>query len=337
MVIYLPILVSDHSPIILETVPKKEKRKRGIKLESCSVSIQGSPMFQCARKISPVRMEMFKWSRDYCHKHKLIWEDLVEDMTKVQLQLQDSEQAKQKDLTMKVEKMDEARVKLEFWKQRYKGKWLTHGDSGTKFLFRHVKSRQRRNEILMLQEELGNWHSSQDSIKVIFKNHFEIIYKADSNTSFPSWNQPHHLTSSLPILNDSNHAQLNVPITEEDVSKAVHQLGSLKAPGPDGVPALFYETAWATVQKDITKAILHFFEKDYLLKSWNATRIALILKVNRPETPPHFRLISLCNVVYKIISKILVNRLKPILPDLVSQNQNAFIASRIIGDNLLTS
>uniref|UniRef100_A0A803MVI0 Uncharacterized protein n=1 Tax=Chenopodium quinoa TaxID=63459 RepID=A0A803MVI0_CHEQI len=183
MVIHLPILVSDHSTIILETDPKKEKRKRGIKLESWSLYFR-----------------------------------------------EDTEQAKQKDLTMKEEKMNEARVKLEFWKQRYNRKWLTHGDSGTKFLFRHVKSRQRRNEILMLQDELGNWHSSQDSIKVIFKNHFERIYKADYNTSFPSWNQPHHLTSSLPILNDSHHDQLNVPIMEEDLSKAVHQLGSLKAP-----------------------------------------------------------------------------------------------------------
>ena len=86
---------------------------------------------------------------------------------------------------------------------------------------------------------------------------------------------------------------------------------------------------------DITQAVLSCMNYGSLLKSINNTFITLILKVKNPERVSEFRPISLCDVIYKIISKVLANRLKPILNDIISESQSAFIADRLITDNVL--
>lgn len=72
-----------------------------------------------------------------------------------------------------------------------------------------------------------------------------------------------------------------------------------------------------------------------MLKEVNHTNIVLISKVDNPRKMSQFRLISLCNVVYKIILKVLTNRLKRVLPKVISPNQSAFVAGRQIFDNSL--
>ena len=116
---------------------------------------------------------------------------------------------------------------------------------------------------------------------------------------------------------------------------AVFQLGAHKAPGPDGIPAFFFQEYWAVVKQDIFKATQAFLHLGSLLKALNKTFITLIPKVSVPKEVTLFRPINLCNVTYKIITKIMVNRLKPLMNSLISPFQNVFIQGRNISDNIL--
>ena len=98
---------------------------------------------------------------------------------------------------------------------------------------------------------------------------------------------------------------------------------------------LFYQTYWYDVGMDITQAVLSCLNSGSILKSINHTFITLIPKVKNPEKVSKFRPISLCNVIYKIVSKVTTNRLKPLLNKIISETQSAFIAERLITDNVL--
>jgi hypothetical protein len=93
---------------------------------------------------------------------------------------------------------------------------------------------------------------------------------------------------------------LIAPFTTEDVKKAVFSIGDLKAPGPDGLHALFYKKFWHLVGLDITQAVLKAINEKVIPAGWNETVVVLIPKVDNLEEVSQFRPISLCNVVYNL-------------------------------------
>ena len=108
---------------------------------------------------------------------------------------------------------------------------------------------------------------------------------------------------------------------------------TLKAPEPDGFPVLFYKKYWAIVGESITRVVTSFFQAGRMLAEVNNSFIVLIPKSQSLTSFNHYRPISLCNVVYKIITKLLVSRLRKILHKLISPTQAAFISGRWIAEN----
>lgn len=110
-------------------------------------------------------------------------------------------------------------------------------------------------------------------------------------------------------------------------------MSDLKAPRPDGYPVLFYKQLWPTIGEDVIKAVTSFFTIGFMPREVNCSLIMLIPKITNPSSTHHFKPISLCNVVYKIISKLLVAKLKPHLDKIISPAQSAFIPNRWIVEN----
>ncbi|CAN1181431.1 LINE-1 retrotransposable element ORF2 protein [Linum perenne] len=98
---------------------------------------------------------------------------------------------------------------------------------------------------------------------------------------------------------------------------------------------MFFKNSWEVVRVDLILAVQRFFEKCKLPKYVNSILLALIPKKFNAADMKDYRPISCCNVIYKVISKVLANRLSKVLPSIISPAQTAFIKGRYIGDGIL--
>ena len=107
-----------------------------------------------------------------------------------------------------------------------------------------------------------------------------------------------------------------------------------KAPGPDGYTSAFFKKSWSIVGEDFCSAVKDFFASGEILKQINHSTIALVPKSANANTAADYRPISCCNVTYKVISKLLAERLSHVLNDIISPSQNAFLGGRLMADNI---
>lgn len=110
-----------------------------------------------------------------------------------------------------------------------------------------------------------------------------------------------------------------------------------KAPRPDGMTLTFFQKNWLTVKKDLVQMTRNLFETGYVMEGINATNVVLIPKKKHPTTLKELRPIALCNVVMRIITKVIANRSKKVLEVVILDTQSAFLPGRLISDNIMIS
>jgi hypothetical protein len=208
--------------------------------------------------------------------------------------------------------------------------WLKEGDQNTNFFHRKATGRRRKNKITKLTDSNGSMTENEQDFLDIANNFFNDLYKEDPNVN------PTLLLDMVELaVSDEMNQNLTAEFTDEEIGDALFQIGPLKAPGPDGLPARFFQRNWGLLKEEVCIAIKLFFKDGVLPDNFNMTKIVLIPKTENASDLKEFRPISLCNVIYKIISKCMVNRLRPHLQNLISENQSAFIPGRLISDNAL--
>ncbi|GJX46034.1 RNA-directed DNA polymerase, eukaryota [Tanacetum coccineum] len=125
---------------------------------------------------------------------------------------------------------------------------------------------------------------------------------------------------------------LDAPFSREEIKRAVWDCGSDKAPGPDGFTFGFFKRFWEVIKEDVFVFVRSFQNRRVIPRGCNPSFIALIPKVNDPRFTSDFRPISLIGCQYKIIGKLLANRLATVIDSIVSPEQSAFIKGKHILD-----
>jgi hypothetical protein len=141
-----------------------------------------------------------------------------------------------------------------------------------------------------------------------------------------------------PILTQHQQELLCSEITSTKVKNALFGMDSAKAPGIDGFNVYFFKTTWNIIGDIVIATIGEFFRIGFMPRITNNTYVTLVPKVPNPTSIKNFRLIAFCcSVIYKIISKVITNRMQGVLSSIVYENQYAFVKGRVIFDNIMLS
>ncbi|XP_071728309.1 uncharacterized protein [Rutidosis leptorrhynchoides] len=224
--------------------------------------------------------------------------------------------------------MDKDKIKVNMMKQKARIRWTLEGDENTKFFHSLIRDRYNKCNIRGLNIN-GSWNESPDDIKREALDHFQKIF------SEPDMMRPSMEDFSYPSVSAEEAEALERPISEDEIHETILDCGSTKAPGPDGFNMKFFKKFWDIIKIELVDAIHWFWDKGEISRGCNASFVTLIPKRSNPEGLGDFRPISLIGSYYKIVAKILSNRLRKILPYLVSSEQSTFLKGHFILDGAL--
>lgn len=217
-----------------------------------------------------------------------------------------------------------------FWRQKSREQWLKSGDMNTKFFHNSVKGKKIQNKVLMLLDDANQEHFSEGSKGNIVVEYFRNLFMSSNPFDLQSLFQGFESRVS-PEMN----TRLTATVSTDEIKRVAFVVKGSSAPGEDGLTGVFYQKYWHIVGPALTTEIQLFFETANMSDGWNHTQLCLLPKVIKPTKMKDMRPISLCPVQYKIISKILCDRLKPLLPSIISDTQGAFVSGRLISDNII--
>ncbi|GAU41508.1 hypothetical protein TSUD_302460 [Trifolium subterraneum] len=216
------------------------------------------------------------------------------------------------------------------WFQKSREQWVKLGDKNSSFFHAQTIIRRKRNRIHKLQLPNGTWSSDSSILQHEAQNYFKNLFSSSQHNTSSSFNVGTH-----PTIDEDGRNSLSKPVTKEEVTAALNSMKPYKAPGPDGFQCIFFKQYWHLVGDDIFDLVKTAFHTGYFDPTISDTLISLIPKIDSPTTYRDFRPISLCNIVYKIITKVLVHRLRPILDSIIGPYQSSFLPGRGTSDNAI--
>ncbi|CAN1221817.1 LINE-1 retrotransposable element ORF2 protein [Linum grandiflorum] len=224
-----------------------------------------------------------------------------------------------------------------YWRQKCQNNWLHSGDRNTAFFHRATITRQHFNLLGPITDSAGLIHDSEESKLYHAMGYFQDLFTSQSHPHDNSNLSSLDFDVGVPRVTNPMNEMLIRPFSDRDIRKAVFSIGTSKSPGSDGFTAGFYQHFWPLIGPDICAGIRAFFHSSRMLRSINHTWLSLIPKVSSATSMTQVRPIGLCQMLYKIISKLLAARLATILPSIISPTQNGFVPHRAISDNVIVA
>jgi hypothetical protein len=339
-------LNSDHFPVLLDC-GSIQRRRRPFRFENMwltvegfadlvkawweSYSIRGMPSFVFASKLKALKVDLKHWNDTQfgnvsVQKQQMMADLIALDEVEDSRPLSIEERGRKEQLIVGLEKvilMDEIS-----WRQKSRALWLKEGDKNSSFFHRIANSNQNANTIGHLSIN-GIASTDQDEIRNHIAQFYEQLYKEDGHR------RPLLDGIQFSSISDEDANWLERPFDEVEIAKVIQGCNGDKAPGPDGFSLAFFQHCWSIVRIDMLAVCNEFHEHCQFEQSLNATFVSLIPKKHGADHLEDFRPSSLVGGMYKIIAKLLANRLSAVLGKIVSPTQNAFVKGRQILDSVL--
>ncbi|GKB82288.1 RNA-directed DNA polymerase, eukaryota [Tanacetum coccineum] len=208
--------------------------------------------------------------------------------------------------------------------QKAKIKWTIEGDKNSKYFHGILNKKRSQLSIRGILVD-GVWLDYSTIVKKDFLAHFKDRFDCPTSSRLS-------LDMNFPnTLSIEQREDLESYVSKE-IKRAVWDCGLDKSPGPDGFTFCFFRRYWNLLEGDLNDDVSYFFHHGSFPKRGNASFIALIPNTQDAKMVKDFRPISLIGSLYKIIAKILANRLLVVLGDLMNEVQSAFVANRQILD-----
>eukprot|EP00253_Pinus_taeda_P004292 PITA_04292 len=347
----LPKLSSDHKPIQLCLEDEEDSgpipfrfSPQWIEREgfmdtvkaSWNTPISGSASFVWEQKLKRTKIALKAWIKKPALNPTSLRVEAVQALHTLQIDMErENINVNLLDKEIKAQRAayQSFRTEEEYWRLKSRSLWLKGGDRNTSFFHRQFRARLSRNHIAEIKTTTGQICKGNQQVKEAADQHFQNLYTPDDQGD--EMEETEFLNHIPSLVSDEDNAELGKPVTEEEIIKTIWSMDSDKAPGPDGFTIHFYKVCWDIIKNDLQKMVRGFMSKAKVGGSTNSTYLALIPKDSNPETFARFRPISLCNASYKILAKLLANRMKPMLPRIISSAQGGFVKGRHILDNVI--
>jgi hypothetical protein len=214
---------------------------------------------------------------------------------------------------------------------RSRARWMAEGERVSKYFCslekRNVFSKHMKKLITQQGKELFN----QNEINNEVGNFYESLYKKRIVEDCEITD----IVQNIPTLSNEEAGSIEGKITMEEATTALKNMKNNKSPGTDGFTSEFFKVFWKQIGSLVVRSLNDGFEKSELSVTQKEGIIVCIPKGDKPrEYIKNWRPISLLNVVYKIGSSCIANRLKNVLPSLINEDQTGFMVNRYMGDNI---
>jgi hypothetical protein len=295
--------------------------------------VSGDPQEILARKLAILKQHTTIWLKNKKREEQAVINKIEEELAALLcIQLHNHTSS---DINVRICELEKARSIFlredeERWRLKRRMLWLEGGDKNTRYFHNFASARRSKKQMWDIEAEDGTIHHTQEAIKEAAAQHFKDFFQVPDA---PSLTTQVGLANRFPnMVTTEETLALESPCTKEEILSVLKGFKREKSPGPDGWSVELYLHFFDIMGQDLLNVVEDARTRGVINPQLNNTFIVLIPKSNLPKHFIDYRPISLCNLCYKLISKVIANRIRPILSKALSEEQLGFLKGRQILD-----
>ncbi|GKV32368.1 hypothetical protein SLEP1_g40981 [Rubroshorea leprosula] len=305
--------------------------KKVIEEKWSEMEVDGFAGYKCKQKLKGLKAFLKGWNKEVFGNMEAQYEQAAKqveqiDMKNEEIDLDELEITQRQEGFQKM--WDIMRRREVIWKQKLRSNWVRVGDANTRFFHRVANGRKAQNHITGLLRD-GCWVEEPEQVKKEVYNYFSKLFQGDT------WNRPKLCEVSFKQISTEEKQWLERPFSIEEIEEGLQSCEGSKAPRLDGYNFNFLKFAWDSLKEDFTSFFAEFHKNGRLVSGLNSSFLALIPKKFNSIELKDYRPISLIGCVYKLLTKVLANRIKAVMPGITSETQSAFLRGRQLVDGVL--